>query len=110
MKKLFLKSGEILKVDLRCFILNLNDQEFVTISIKNNMVVQENKKLSEKLEKIKLENRQRAEFYANISHDLKTPINIIYSAIQVMNMALDNKRIDTIEKYIGVIKQNCYRL
>nr|WP_032883582.1 hypothetical protein [Clostridium sporogenes] len=44
-EKIILKSGEILKVDLRCFILNLNDQEFVTISIKNNMVVQENKKI-----------------------------------------------------------------
>ncbi|EPY2278152.1 sensor histidine kinase [Clostridium sporogenes] len=109
-EKIILKSGEILKVDLRCFILNLNDEEFVSISIKNNVLLQENKKLYEKLEKNKLEHSQRAEFYANISHDLKTPINIIYSAIQVMNMALDNKRIDTIEKYIGVIKQNCYRL
>lgn len=42
--------------------------------------------------KNKVEHRQRAKFYANISHDLKTPINIIYSAIQVMNMALDNKK------------------
>ncbi|PSM03007.1 sensor histidine kinase, partial [Clostridium botulinum] len=109
-EKIILKNGEILKVDLRCFVLNLNDEEFVSISIKNNVLLQENKKLYEELEKNKVEHRQRAEFYANISHDLKTPINIIYSAIQVMNMALNNKKIDTIEKYIGVIKQNCYRL
>ncbi|KEJ00527.1 histidine kinase [Clostridium botulinum A2B7 92] len=109
-EKIILKNGEILKVDLRCFALDLNDEEFVSISIKNNVLLQENKKLYEELEKNKVEHRQRAEFYANISHDLKTPINIIYSAIQVMNMALDNKKIDTIEKYIGVIKQNCYRL
>ncbi|KEI91472.1 sensor histidine kinase [Clostridium botulinum] len=109
-EKIILKNGEILKVDLRCFVLDLNDEEFVSISIKNNVLLQENKKLYEELEKNKVEHRQRAEFYANISHDLKTPINIIYSAIQVMNMALDNKKIDTIEKYIGVIKQNCYRL
>lgn len=50
------------------------------------------KNYNEELEKNKVEHRQRAEFYANISHDLKTPINIIYSAIQVMNMALDNKK------------------
>ncbi|ACA54792.1 HAMP domain-containing histidine kinase [Clostridium botulinum] len=109
-EKIILKNGEILKVDLRCFVLDLNDEELVSISIKNNVLLQENKKLYKKLEKNKVEHRQRAEFYANISHDLKTPINIIYSAIQVMNMALDNKKIDTIEKYIGVIKQNCYRL
>ncbi|ACQ53100.1 HAMP domain-containing histidine kinase [Clostridium botulinum] len=109
-EKIILKNGEILKVDLRCFVLDLNGEEFVSISIKNNVLLQENKKLYEELEKNKVEHRQRAEFYANISHDLKTPINIIYSAIQVMNMALDNKKIDTIEKYIGVIKQNCYRL
>ncbi|MFV3010588.1 sensor histidine kinase [Clostridium botulinum] len=109
-EKIILKNGEILKVDLRCFVLDLNDEELVSISIKNNVLLQENKKLYKELEKNKVEHRQRAEFYANISHDLKTPINIIYSAIQVMNMALDNKKIDTIEKYIGVIKQNCYRL
>ncbi|OOO61732.1 sensor histidine kinase [Clostridium tepidum] len=133
-EKLILKNGEILKVDLRCFVLKLNDEEFVSISIKNNSLLQENKKLYQELEKnkvkysekikfynenkklyeelenVKTEHRERAEFYANISHDLKTPINIIYSAIQVMNIALNNKRIDTIEKYIGIIKQNCYRL
>ncbi len=44
-EKIILKSGEILKVDLRCFVLNLNDEEFVSISIKNNVLLQENKKI-----------------------------------------------------------------
>ncbi|WP_251859945.1 HAMP domain-containing sensor histidine kinase [Clostridium sp. Marseille-Q2269] len=109
-EKIMLKNGKTLQIDVKCFPLRLNDEDFICISVKNNSLLEENKRLYEELEKNKMEHRERAEFYANISHDLKTPINIIYSAIQVMNMALNNKRIETIEKYIGVIKQNCYRL
>ncbi|HID0820710.1 TPA: sensor histidine kinase, partial [Clostridium botulinum] len=36
-EKIILKNGEILKVDLRCFVLDLNGEEFVSISIKNNV-------------------------------------------------------------------------
>ncbi|EJO5347576.1 HAMP domain-containing histidine kinase [Clostridium botulinum] len=109
-EKIIFSNGEVLNVDLRCFVLNLDGEEFVCLSIKNNTVVQENKKLYDKLEKNRTEWRKRAEFYANICHDLKTPINIIYSAIQVMNIAISNKKIEAIEKYIGTIKQNCYNL
>ncbi len=52
-EKIILKNGEILKVDLRCFVLDLNGEEFVSISIKNNVLLQENKKLYEELEKTK---------------------------------------------------------
>ncbi len=51
--KNYFKNGEILKVDLRCFVLDLNDEEFVSISIKNNVLLQENKKLYGELEKTK---------------------------------------------------------
>lgn len=54
------------------------------------------------------------EFFANISHELKTPLNVIYAAIQLFNMyfekgSLDEKK-DTVKNYVNVITQNCYRL
>lgn len=56
----------------------------------------------------------KTRLFSTISHELKTPINIIYSAIQLLeNMykcdEQSNKK-DVFLKYSGVMKQNCYRL
>lgn len=54
------------------------------------------------------------EFFVNISHELKTPVNVIFASAQLLNMYsnkgfLDEQR-DSIAKCIGSIKQNSYRL
>lgn len=53
------------------------------------------------------------EFFTNISHELKTPINIIYMGIQTMNMYLNTDEGEVSEKcksYLKMMKQNCFRL
>ncbi|MBU3181773.1 PAS domain-containing sensor histidine kinase [Clostridium psychrophilum] len=56
----------------------------------------------------------QGEFFVNISHDLKTPLNVISATAQLFDMycksgLLDDKR-NSIIKYIESIKQNSYRL
>ncbi|ONI46828.1 hypothetical protein AN644_02470 [Candidatus Epulonipiscium fishelsonii] len=56
--------------------------------------------------------RIRTEFFANISHELRTPINIISSAVQLIDsLDLDKTNdINNITKFSGIIRQNCSRL
>lgn len=67
-------------------------------------------KLNEAIE----HNRIITEFFANISHEFKTPLNIILSTFQLLIMNLkeeqdESKSIGSYKK-IKIMQQNCYRL
>lgn len=58
-------------------------------------------------------NKYITEFFANISHELKTPLNIIFSSVQILNLYNESFQPDILKKredYLDVMKQNCYRL
>ncbi len=52
-------------------------------------------------------------FFSNLSHELKTPVNIIYSSIQLMG-AIKNRDSQSLTEYFNKyeksIKQNCLRM
>lgn len=62
-------------------------------------------------EKVKLESVKN-EFFANVSHEFKTPLNIILGTMQIMQKNIDkgNVSLENLQKHIKGIRQNSYRL
>lgn len=90
----------LLKID------NLNKLVYIKDITEVNKTRQVRKEYEEYLKEEAVKN----EFYSNISHELRTPINLIYSALQLNEMNLVENNITSIDKRNQVIKQNCLRL
>lgn len=70
----------------------------------------ENRKLQKQFEEILENDKQKREFFANISHELKTPINLISSGLQINKIHIQENRIDAVDENRKIIMQNCLRL
>ncbi|MEQ8155144.1 MAG: MASE3 domain-containing protein [Clostridiaceae bacterium] len=79
--------------------------ESLKINIKEN---------EEKLNQSKEFIRVQTEFFTNISHELKTPLNVILSAIQLLMMSNNEVSTDSfndkLNSLVRVMRQNCFRL
>jgi len=57
--------------------------------------------------------KMQEQIFANVSHELKTPLNVIFSTSQLMDVYFKNNAIEVNkEKFISninIIKQNCHR-
>ena len=80
------------------------------ILIKDNTSKVQIEEIKKEVESRKIEEIIRTEFLSSISHDLKTPINVIYSAMQVEEIYIKKKKLDILEKYNNISKQNCISL
>lgn len=64
------------------------------------------KELEERLESL------RIDFFANLSHEIRTPITLILSSLQLLSSKINKleENNDDYNKYLSIIKQNSYRL
>ncbi|SKC53931.1 sensor histidine kinase [Maledivibacter halophilus] len=92
--------------------ISLKGGQFIAIPMLkwNKDLEKKRKKLEEEIEYSNL----KTEFFSNISHEFKTPLNIIFSTTQLMkfNLKKENSKFDItkLNNHVDTIKQNCYRL
>ncbi|MEJ8554619.1 sensor histidine kinase [Tepidibacter sp. Z1-5] len=112
--------GELIDIEV-CAYPSSNDKNYtVAIVIDSiekrkaeklrNKMLEEEKRLKQALEYDKL----KTEFFSNLSHELKTPLNLIFSITQLIQSNLENNQLvcksnNTIY-HINILKQNCYRM
>ena len=56
------------------------------------------------------EEKLKIQFFSNVSHELKTPINVIYTALQMEDVYIQNGDIENLSRYNEMLKANCLRL
>lgn len=66
--------------------------------------------MKEKLENKKMRESLKENFLSSIYHDLKTPVNIIYSATQLEEILIENNDIEKLRNYNNISKENCITL
>ncbi|MBZ9686601.1 PAS domain-containing sensor histidine kinase [Clostridium estertheticum] len=85
----------------------------ITKHIKDEEVMKENEEKTRFLNQAIEYDRFRTDFFANISHELRTPINVILGTIQLMDLKFKDLFKENEKKsrgYLKTMKQNCYRL
>ncbi|KZL91276.1 sensor histidine kinase [Clostridium magnum] len=73
-------------------------------------IQEQSKLLGEAMEYDKL----KKEFFANLSHEFKTPLNVMTSTLQLLKLiglnGNDSENEEKIKQYYDIMNQNCYRL
>ncbi|EJO5346326.1 PAS domain S-box protein [Clostridium botulinum] len=112
------KEKEKINVESVCTYIIYNNKPAILSILRDITSEKQVEKLQKDVEKnIELLNESReynkliTDFLANISHELKTPLNVIFTAVQTLDLyKKDENSYNKKQQYIKVIKQNCYRL
>jgi PAS domain S-box-containing protein len=106
----FVKEDKLLNIWLDVYAFKIDLEKGTEVGVLFNDItekVMHNRKVEELI-------KMQDELYVNVSHELKTPLNVIFSANQLMDVYLKSDLIedkkDKLCNYNNNIRQNCYRL
>ena len=118
--KIYPKNSNPFTVSGKFILKKYKDKEYIIILLKDEQSISyENINSMKNQIKILEENlaieSMKNEFFANLSHEFKTPLNIILGTMQLINKNIEKNNIFydenfNLKKYNHVIKQNSYRL
>lgn len=118
--KIYPKNSNPFTVSGKFILKKYKDKEYIIIILKDEQSISyENINSMKNQIKILEENlaieSMKNEFFANLSHEFKTPLNIILGTMQLINKNIEKNNIFydenfNLKKYNHVIKQNSYRL
>lgn len=97
------------KIEIRFFHLDNNEKECIML-FKDLTEEIKLSTMKEELESIKVREEIKKNFLSNISHDIKIPVNVIYSAIQLEKILISNNDIKKMKDYNEISKENCFIL
>lgn len=91
-------------LSISCLVLGNELSQIAQVAIENKRLVQE----AMEYDKLK------SEFFSNISHEFRTPINVILGTLQLMELESSSANAlimgEKAKHHFKIMKQNCYRL
>ncbi|MBX7417856.1 HAMP domain-containing histidine kinase, partial [Clostridium chauvoei] len=94
---------------LEITLINMDFQNKILL-IKDITDLNEHRTIIKNVKKYISSEKVKDEFYSNISHELRTPINVISSALQLNKLMISDGNIEKVVRNNKLIKQNCLRL
>lgn len=107
-------SGEIIDSKSASIPFMLDNKVYKLTIIKDMNDIKNLENLRVKIQERRKIDKMKMEFFVNMSHELKTPLNLIFTSTQLIENLLEQGKINDfdnkISKHVSLTNQNSYRL